>query len=84
MSKQDPFPRLAWLASAAPQGSGRRRPPSALGPVWWVVAGWAALPRLRLPGSTPPAPLPLLGLGAAFHCRRRLRRRQMEIRSSTS
>jgi hypothetical protein len=31
-----------------------------------------------------PAPLPLLGLAAAFHCRRRLRRRQMESRSSTS
>ena len=30
---------------------GQPPPPSALGPVWWVVAGWAALPRLRWLGG---------------------------------
>jgi hypothetical protein len=45
--------RLYWSClvwQQAPQGSGRR-PSSALGPVWWVMAqGWAALPQLRWRG----------------------------------
>ena len=41
---------------------GQPPPPSALGPMWWVMVGWAVLPRLRWLGVLRPGVARLLAL----------------------